>query len=754
MKVNMNFFLTFVFGLLPSLGMADNVVVLSGDHEAFSRIVLHLPKRANWTLEGSKRFKELILSGREIEWDMSKVFSRISRKRVMDIKPLERSVGLTLDLNCDCEVDVSWYGVSMLVLDVKDPVLQNQNIIQDQAYGSRNGLARHPKIPDVNGSDEEYDFFSPRAVSVEVMKEVLNALPKIKSDKSSKVWADEDIPRGTIMTALNRAASLGLLEGQRYSENVAGDFQEPLAKRVVVSADDQVNRGLSSILENMTSYTTADAVLDISNHANEHSVGDSACISDDLVSIQKWGGEQSFSNQMGSARRKLGGQDRSSNREERLRLLRLYLYFGFGAEARQIVNDMGLPDLEASLYVAISRLVDGNAPETSILDWQAGCDGAVAILSVLSTRENQLHNGVNVDSIIRSLSNFPNHLRKMFATRLAEQFRHRDEIELAERFSRFDGTSSGSGESQFSRESTGQDLTTEPGLTWLSIASSNSDTYMQDILKSIEDRLNDNSNVPFEWVELVGSYAQEQRKSEIGAVIAHRYVRSLAASGQYGRAFYEASKLSNDLDGNALDITEDKIVSYTVRNADDVTFVKLMAYRDDGNDMNISSLNENEVARRLLALGFPSEALHYLSEDADGTNHDARRLLRAKASLAIAKPDEAIELLHGMNGVEVERLRAEANARLDNHMSASLLYRVSGDDDAALRQALQAKDWEGAATLADSDPAKVMEMPEQKNEVGGSSASLNDGAHLIAESTAIRGDIAQLLKVSKNQSPD
>ena len=247
----------------------------------------------------------------------------------------------------------------------------------------------------------------------------------------------------------------------------------------------------------------------------------------------------------------------------------------------------------------------------------------------------------------------------------------------------------------------------------------------------------------------MGSYAHEQRGAEIGEALGHRYMRALAAVGRYELAFDEINSSKADGWSEALIRSADVIASYTVRNADDVTFLKHLGYRGKKGDLEFSGVVENEVANRLLELGFPSEALIYLTGSAEGTAQEKRQFLRAEASLAMGAPRDAIGSLLGMSGADVDALRAEANDQLGNHMVASQLYGASGDDEGALRQALQGDDWTEAARLADPELTNIIEINDQNNVEGGVNAPLFRGDTLLAESEFIRDGVTRFLEASE-----
>ena len=63
--------------------IAEPVVLRSGEHDGFSRLVLPIGEATAWSLKQSGRRATLTLNRPRIEFDTSRVFDRIPRKRLV-----------------------------------------------------------------------------------------------------------------------------------------------------------------------------------------------------------------------------------------------------------------------------------------------------------------------------------------------------------------------------------------------------------------------------------------------------------------------------------------------------------------------------------------------------------------------------------------------------------------------------------------------------------------------------------------------
>ena len=100
--------------------IAEPVVLRSGEHDGFSRLVLPIGEATAWSLKQSGRRATLTLNRPRIEFDTRRVFDRIPRKRLVALGQDGPAGALVLDLGCECEVSAFKQGESYLVIDISD----------------------------------------------------------------------------------------------------------------------------------------------------------------------------------------------------------------------------------------------------------------------------------------------------------------------------------------------------------------------------------------------------------------------------------------------------------------------------------------------------------------------------------------------------------------------------------------------------------------------------------------------------------
>src|SRR6056297_1836482 len=160
-------------------------------------------------------------------------------------------------------------------------------------------------------------------------------------------------------------------------------------------------------------------------------------------------------------------------------------------------------------------------------------------------------------------------------------------------------------------------------------------------------------------------------------------------------------------------------MSRLAQKADDLEFLQYALPQVPGAVPKLEPDVDNAIAARFLALGFVDAALHHLRGPAQGVAQRERQVLRARVALQEGRPRQAEVELLGLEGANVNALRAEARSRLGQHAAAAQLFTSAGRDDAARSEAWLAEDWEELAAEPDapfSQVAEYMTVPRDSTE--------------------------------------
>ncbi len=749
--MNIKFILaTFTLFLISSSASAERVIVRSADHDGYSRLVVHLAERIDWTLSQAGTKNSLLLNIDELEFDLSQVFTRMSNSRISGVRPISgRNTGLTIELNCTCQVEVFWHGKSMLVLDVKDSQLGDD--IDSIPY----------QIPKKYNIDLEFAKYNRRDANAsqslgnhqkKSLAPIVNALKSYINDKI----ADSDFPRSDkiserddSLNQLNRAESLNLIDLDKSKFRPDYDLKDgrPLLYHPL-NVKKQIYGNAYSV-GNIKYSLSTDQQWGKNSPITSMNTEERTCIPHDILSIVNWGGVEPFTSQLSRVRKQNVENSGGVDRLEYMRVAKLYLYFGFGAEAKQILLSLDTNDKLKDIYIAISDIMDGVDSSSNVFSGQSNCDSNVALWSILSANADTFGKPVNYDAALRALSRLPIHLKRHLAHLVIKKLEEEEQFSASSRIQQ-------TLRSALKVENTPWTYDMSEALPAdkledhsISIVNYNNENSPLALIKLIDDRLDRAAGIPLEWAVLVGAYAHEKRNTDIEESLNHRYARALVAAGQYELAFSEIEKYNHTDKSLPIVRSNDLITSYTTRLADDITFLKHLGYRDLDNIIEMSESVENDVAKRLITLGFPHESLVYLSGESEGAHLNTRRLLRTKAALSIAELGKPIDDAAKIETPIVGKLRNNDYLNHNNILTSLDQHPKVEDIDGASGKNSLDKQEENSILTVISDPGKISETSGGNIDLNLDGPSIKMAKNLIKESRSVRDSIKSALTASE-----
>ena len=552
-----------------------------------------------------------------------------------------------------------------------------------------------------------------------------------------------------LLQQIGRAANQGLVdialadrpesEGGR-SLQLLGRSDRPLNPLDNISVTSAIDRETGLVAER-----------DPQDSTNDH------CLPDRRIAIHSWGNDEPFADQLGPMRAALVREFDDVNPASVRALAKLYLYFGFGAEARAMLTMLpaeAAASKKQVMLVAMADLLDGedlgiNHPFSG----QQGCDGAAAFWAALA--DGNIRKTANTDAIQQAFAKLPVHLRVNFGPQLSSLFANAGNLHIAEAILR-------------SVSRTGMEYVPEIHLAEAAIAELEGDTELvaEKLTEEVAERtesapsaLIDLINLSYEErkalspdvPELTASYELESRENELGTRLRHAGVVALALTGQFDLAFDELPQVSKR-DGPAAraDVMEPLMTLLTER-ADDVTFLNYgLAFARQSTTAEAAPVAEI-MARRMLDLGFAEQAQSLLQKLALEPENKERRLMMAETALALGKPHNALVELMGLEGSRANRMRAEALWR-NGEFSRSGEYMLAEDDmNAAARGFWHSENLDAIETrvpVEDAPFGQVATVTSQMSETSKDPEGLSPLAHaraLVESSIGTRGNIEDLL---------
>ncbi|MFV1599574.1 MULTISPECIES: hypothetical protein [unclassified Phaeobacter] len=787
---------------------AQTVVARSGEHDGFSRLVMRLPNGAPWSLRQSGQSAQVVIETPTVVFDTSRIFDLIPRTRLQSVSQADPGQPLNLQLGCACEVTSFVQKDGYLVIDIADgPAGAERRVIAGSplpllpgtfnSAGYRFNLAARAAADAraaldlagvTSGSSarpnpvQRLPVAVADAPSAVVLPLNLNRTPRTNTEANPAggtsvaaapapeptpvpVQVDTDMlldlseteraatvneSEQRLLQQISRATNQGLLElvGVEVHDGPAGHILDPLSSR---------DRPLNP-LDQISVTSSVDRETGLVARRSGDSNQPTHCLSSTQLAIHEWGTDEPFSDQISPLRAELVREFDDVDPAAVLTLARAYLFFGFGAEAQAILRMMPSGAAEhddAVALTAMGAVLDGqDLGVNHAFAGQQVCDSEVALWAALA--DGTIKKNAKTDAIQQAFAKLPPHLRVQVGPRVSTLFAKAGDPHLA-------------GATLRSVDRTGVDHVPEINLAEAEIAKLEGDveTVAQELTEEVAERT---ENAPRALIELIdlsfaersalspdvpdlaASYEVENRDSPLGMDLRRAVVSALALTGQFHDSFNELDALSRRDGPAARTAALEPLLTLLTERADDVTFLQYaLVIAANGTPAEVAPIADI-VAQRLLDLGFAQQAQSILKKLAMEPGNAKRRLLLAKAALAMDKPHSALVELMGLSGSEANKLRAEALWRNGEYARAGEYLLEEDEEDAAARGFWHSEDRENLATI-DADVAQqfggVARVTTQIEETAKEPSGLPPLAHaraLVESSEGTRGGIADLLQ--------
>ncbi|MEI4195608.1 hypothetical protein [Roseovarius sp. E0-M6] len=745
--------------LLAADVQAETVEVRSGVHPTFTRLVLHMPERVGFRMLQDGSDHRLTLERDGMEFRLNSIFDRIGKERLAAVAPLRTGSGLRLELACQCRVDASWAGTAMLVLDIReDPNAE----LPERATGDTpdRALSKAPSfaVPltpkgsglvatarDLVAAGFQFGSYSGETVSG------LATASESSPNKVAKV--DTISMRHTLLREISRATAQNLLTPRRHQSEptpqsgAKGAPDRPQSEEATSGSETPSETSLSQA--NMATTTAMN--LPGAMHSTAQTPDGGPCLKAEYLDVAAWNDDTEFSVSIGRLRSEMSGEFDKTDPETALRLARTFVFFGFGAEARQALMLIEGEDTVAARVVrAMAEIVDnGSASAPGVLDGQAACDTNASFWSALAQDPLPPALAINQNAMQRTLGELPAHLRDHLGPVLARRLLAAGHRKAADRIlRRLNRTpEAASDEERLARAEAGLASGTEGAseADLDAVVAGNSNHAATALVHSIDTRLAAGRGIAEDMAELAGSYALEFRDEPVGKDLIRAYIAAIAGAGDFGRAFTEFERLTPDLDEAAVIGLNDVLMQLLERNAKDLTFIA-QSIRFSPEDVPLlDTVVANTVAQRLLSLGFPDAASRFVDQPAEGRAGRDRRIIRAEIALSLGHPRNAEVALLGLQDDEANLLRAQAREMTGETDAARILFASAGRDKDARRTAIEAEDWAQVPGDTAPDIAELAAGLTDGAEPENPEAPLGSGRALLTESSVSRQRIKAML---------
>ena len=760
------------------MAAAQTVLVKAGEHPGFTRLVLELPQPVDWQLGRTGDGYDLRLKTDGLRFDLTRVFDTIQRTRLAAIWMDPASGGLRLGVACACHAIPFEFRPGIIVVDVRDGPPPNGSSFELALDGSKPdrlvprpsprprqrpqpaaapggpSAAGGPRGPEAGKSSTGapapaysgpgYDWTAARD-AVAATKALPGPLPPPLPDPVSH---DLGPLKTALLRQLGRGAAQGVVQMAQPSLT-ARNAGEPLP----TGPRANIHFGRMPGFDVVT-RRDPDAML---------AQDGATCIPDDRLDVAGWAGDLPVSVQIADTRARLLGEFDRPDAGAVAIAARMMIHFGFGAEARQLLEQMPVDHPDAPLWISMAGTVDGAADDAGPFAGMAGCDTAAALWAVAASAKVSLGAPPQTVAVLRAFSALPAHLRRTLGPDLAARFLAAGDIATARTLK--------SATIRGVVDPTPDIVVMEAGIALAADDPVAAAAYLDPVLTDAgpstakamialtDARLKAGTPIDGATATALAALVREQAGSALDPALRRAQVLALGASGDFDQAF----ALLPQMQGAERDLwhllatlgSDAAVLTHAVLPPD--TPVPPLAIADRAG-----------IADHLLTLGLAEAALNWTGAPAaDGP--DDLKVLAAKANLMLGKADLTLALLDSItDGDGLADLRAAALLQLGKPAEAAEIWAGAGKPDEQLRAQSWAQNWDdlgqGGATIwqpaaaLTSGPIADAAIPEANADASGPLAPNPDapnppapgplakGAALVADSVATRATLAALLE--------
>lgn len=638
--------------LLPGLLIAQPVSVQTGEHSTFSRVVVRLPAGADWQF-GRDADGYVLRMPVSDGYDLRRFFDLIPTDRIVAVSQDAGTGTLRFAVACLCRADVTVLDDRFLVIDIGDGAPDPTSAFERPIDGVAVSVSAETGGPGL------FPVVFPRAL--EPRSQTVSLLPllpaPVPQQPIAPVVAQElDALERLVVESLGRGLTAGFLE-----RDVSGTETSPRQPPQIM---------LDLPLPGIAVSTGIDPAAVPVPDAPVVAADGTDCVPDSFVSIAEWADERPFVDQLGTSRSALVEEFDRFAPDSVLALARLYIHFGFGREAIQTLNLDGIGSAERNYLRVLAQIIDSDAVDFADAEVQITCPSDIALWAFLAMPVDMQQKSVDRVAILRAFRELPGPLQSHLGPRLAERFAAVGDDDAADQALRM------------ARRDAPDAIDTQLAAATLANRFGDDSAALETLttLARTDARITPEATIRF----LTESARLRIAVTEDDMTVADalRFEHAMTPVADDLAAAQIAAYLGADDFGNALRLLQEQW--------DVLTSDRAAALQADFDRAAVARMPDAEylayvftqdltkadpeirrsAAARVMALGFPEQALRYL-DTRDATPSEDDLYLRAAAFLQLRDPDAVIRALGNVQSDQADALRAAARSQLAGNTVAT-----------------------------------------------------------------------------------
>lgn len=536
-----------IFLISVSAVKAAERLVTTGEHEGFTRLVIHLDGQQDWTFKQEGTEVAITLPSDGIGFDLTQVFDRISKARIHEIT--QSSNTLKISTHCACKFVAHQTQDNLIVFDFTD--------IPIASTAPR--PSPHPAVFVPN---------APPALPASVMSPT-GVDPTILLGPELTPPQSTDHARRLLLSEIVQHDALGLIDANAQPISPR-DSSPPAIQNMLV------RNGFSPTFLAQQSRLSAPQSIN------------ARCPTTGPHDPATWRNFESFYDGVSSYHRQLATNEGRLSLAATLDLAEHYLSYGMFAEAAQLTRLFPKAHENRRLET-LNTLAhfQKSAHHAATLATFSQCTSPVGVWGFLAEQDIARLRGAPKRELINEFRQFPINLQNVLLDQFIEKLERSGDTELAQNI-----------------QATTTAKPSEPSLRQLQTLAqdvSNS-TPASALLASIDTKSAPLS--PDQNVDLVDGLAFEFRGTDSAEILHQSSLLAQSRAGQFATAYAGLEEISDSTDRTQI---ARQIDSDLLAIADDATFLTVTLTRHLNDSPLATSLTEQSRSR-LLALGFPTLA--------------------------------------------------------------------------------------------------------------------------------------------------
>lgn len=715
--------LAVLIALMASPAAAQVVTLKTGEHGNFTRIVLNLPKPEVWQLGRTEEGYEVAIGDGTSKFDLSDVYRLITTDRLRSIWVDPQSGLLQLGIGCTCHAIPFEFGPRSLVIDIREGAAPAESLFETPLKGEAalSALAEaapsRPRTRPAGGetapTGPAYDWIAGR-----MPQDPAPMAEGPTANAAALQTLDAEIDLGSFRALLTDQIGMGATEG--VIEMRVPDT--PPAPQESAKDPDQARVALSAL---------PGLSIDDRDRAEGLTTKGMNCPAEEVLDLKSWAQSDQAAAELANAKGLLLAEFDTPQADRITEAARVHLYFGFGAEARNLLAAISRTYQIDPFLVAISYLVDNDTSPENPFEGLQSCNSNAALWALLATPETEPLDGLNGAAVARSAMELPSHIKSILAPSI-----------VARLLQEGDRTNAEVVQNALARAVASDDpvihlLEADVALTEHRPADaehhldelSEGEATLEGLFKRVEARFQQGQAIDQADVLAIEAFAFDQRSGDQEAAFRQALTHAYALTGAFAKAFGEAQ----DDPSLRQDVWE--TLAKTGNDSDVLQFaVGVQAEEREG----LTDEVRVTLARRLLDLGLPNAGPALLADRSGPVE------LIAQINLANGDGRAALQAMSTTLDEFAPDLLASAYQTLGQYDTSAEILRNAGQDAEAARL----DRWQGvwATEGAETDKLWVELASFAKGQGDTDLPPLAAAAADVERSAKTRDDIRALLQ--------